>query len=469
MSSCVAYVGSRAGVLAALRDLIADARQSVVLQMYLFARNGDQTLLLPRPGAFPYADAVAQLLIDKKRSSPSVSIVVILDSNTPADPNRTRRRGTLIREDLERAGIPVLCANLFGARFDPRPRRVLGRMNLHLDRARVDASDWVFHQNRWQVLHNVEDHRKNLVIDGGRAGAITSHNLFDPAYDWHENLFLVTGEPARALWRSARASVNAALEIPQRVDLAGRAVIDAVLEGASDDPEPFASDLPAFSPVAGYGVEDIGGAVVSALVHDPSASLVESAQIRGRLEALFDGAAEGDELLVATTYLSDLEVLACLGRAARRGAKVRILIDSVRALPLPRLASRLTRSLVNHDATVRAGELAAELSDRFELRVHDSRDGPMMHLKTAARLGPAPALVGGQANFTPNSFSGAWLETDLETRSPEVVRAFASHFELLWKLPSSRAPRRERGPLAALTRLLRSALLRAFGVLGVRP
>ena len=53
-----------------------------------------------------------------------------------------------------------------------------------------------------------EDHRKNLVIDQGAWGAVTSHNLFDAAACWHENLLLFDGEPARALWCSAREALR---------------------------------------------------------------------------------------------------------------------------------------------------------------------------------------------------------------------------------------------------------------------
>jgi hypothetical protein len=49
VSSGIAYIGDSHGVLSACRDLVEAAERSVVLQMYLFAANGDQTTLLPRP------------------------------------------------------------------------------------------------------------------------------------------------------------------------------------------------------------------------------------------------------------------------------------------------------------------------------------------------------------------------------------------------------------------------------------
>lgn len=427
------YVAGAADVLAAFSALIDAAEHSIVLQMYLLARNGDQTTLLPRPGAQPHADQLVDRLIARKQADPSLPIIVILDSNTPANPARTRRRGELIRTRLEHHGIPVLTANLFNNHFDPRRRR-LAAMNLHLDPSRVPAKDWVEHQNRWQTLHNVEDHRKNLVIDGGRAGAITSHNFFDPAHDWHENAFVLAGQPARQLWRIARDALSSALTIPQ--PLRDRPAIDAVL---------------ATPPVAADPGDD--------------SELVENEAIRGRLEALCAGAGPGDQVLAATTYFSDLPAFAVLEQAARRGARVRVLIDSIHALPLPPLYSWLTCSLVNHRVVQAATRLRRELPDRFELRVHDSRAGQMMHLKTIARLGPRPRLLGGQANFTPNSFSGAWLETDLETSDPAVLAGFTDHFEHLWGLATTQPP----APAGPLRGRGVDALLAAFARVGLRP
>lgn len=436
----MSYVRGAAEVLAACTRLIDLAERSIVMQMYLLASNGDQTTLLPRPGAEAHAELLADRLIAKKLARPELPIVVILDSNTPANPARTRRRGELIRTRLARAGILVLTACLFNNLFDPRRRRIAA-MNLHLDDpATVPLADWVERQNRWQSLHNVEDHRKNLVIDEGRAGLITSHNFFDPAFDWHENGFTLAGRPARQLWRIARAALLAASTIPQRLTMAEHVALAALLAAPDDSTD--------------HPIDD-----------DSDGELIENEAIRGRLEALCAGAGPGDAVLAATTYFSDLPALAALEMAARRGARVRVLIDSIHALPLPPLYSWLTCNLANHPVIQAATRLHAELPDRFELRVHDSRAGAMMHLKTLARLGARPLLLGGQANFTPNSFSGAWLETDLETRAPAVIADFTAHFEALWRRGASGPP----AAAGALRTRGLSALLAAFARVGLRP
>lgn len=464
MSTGIAYLGDSHAILAACRDLIEAAEESILLQMYLFASDGDLSTLLPRPGSFPYADTVAGWLIEKKRRCPKVSIVVILDSNTPADPRLTRRRGELPRQRMEQAGIPVLTANLFHTRFEPR-RRWLPAMNFHLDHGRGPRGSWVARQNRWQALQNVEDHRKNLVIDRGRAGAVLSHNFFDAAHDWHENLLWLSGDGSARLWRVATAALRLALEIPQPP---GLSVLEELRRLAAQEPLAAAPLAPTLDPVPGYhGGLRVPLSLPASLPQDPGCELVENEQIRPCLLALLEDAGPGDELLVATTYFSDLPVLEALAGAARRGVRVRILVDSIDALPLPAAPGWIIRNLVNHRVLSRAAALLRERPGSFELRVHDSRAGAMMHLKTAALRGERPWLLGGQANYTPNSFSGAWLETDVRTREPSVIDAFARHFERLWSLPASRPL--ETLPGGGLGSALKTALLDVFEGVGLRP
>lgn len=145
------------------------------------------------------------------------------------------------------------------------------------------------------------------------------------------------------------------------------------------------------------------------------------------------------------------------------------LVDSLDARRLPAAISWLLRNHVNHEVLSRGARLASRLPARFEVRVHHSTAGAMMHLKTAALLGPRPALVGGQANYTPNSFSGAWLETNLETSSGAMVRAFAEHFEELWTLPATRVAVPPKGLGSVAGEATRTLVLRAFRLAGLRP
>lgn len=475
----VAYVDDAAALAQTVHDLIAHARRSIVVQMYLFAANDELQLIQPVAGAFPYSHTVAGWLIEKKQSCPDVDVVVLLDTQTPDDAARSNKPGgPLTRHTLEAAGIWVLNANLFHTRFDSR-RRFPPSARFHdPDIHGNTTSGFVAAQQRWQTIHNVEDHRKNIVIDDGAWAAVTSHNFIDVASHWHENLFLLGGSAARAVFDQVRKAVRDALDIPQRVDDEGRRRIERLIERgeeSADGAVTRAREL--VGAVDEDPVEDHGwrrGPIVESLhaLGDPAprvapalapVEVLSSTTIRPRFFQAIAACQPGDEIRAASTYFSDLSLLEAFIDAARRGVRVRVLIDDCAALPLPWLASWAVRTLVNLRVVVRA---AAVDVDGFELRVHASGDGRMMHMKTAGFSGPAPLVIGGQANFTPNSFTGAWLETDVVVADAEVLRRFTNRFDALYQAAT---------PVGALStgkqlkRRLLTPLLHLLALLGFRP
>lgn len=457
-----AYVGEPRQLAQSLHELIRMARESIVLQMYLFAADGQLSLLLPGRAPFPYAQMVAHWLIEKRQREPQILIVVVLDTNTADDPRRVRVPGALVRHQLERAGVLVLNANLFHTRFDAR-RTLMPGMDFHLRWREHPPAEWVARQQAWQALHNVEDHRKNLVIDQGTWGAVTSHNLFDAAACWHENLFLFDGAPARALWRSAREAIRLALELPQRIEEAQRAALLALLPREAEDSAPYQPC--SLAPELERYVAPEAPVLPPPVPRLARLRTLDNEAIRPALEAAIDRVPTGGQIAVATTYFSDRPILERLFAAARRGVSVRVLVDDIAALPLPTPISVFVRQLVNRQVL----ELARRHAPPgFELRIHRSRRGAMMHLKTAAFVGPEAVLIGGQANFTPNSFNGAWWETDVEAEGPELVADFLAHFEALWALPSCE-PLRPSRPWSWLWAQLCLATLALLSRCGLQP
>ena len=445
--SPVGYVADAAAIAQTFRDLIEAARSSIVLQMYMFAGNGETEALRRREGVFPYARTVAEWLVARRERSPDLDIVVVLDTQTLDDPRWTRNKaGPLTRQILADAGIPVLHANLFGTAFDHSRRFPPAARLHHGERWRaVPEEAYGRKQQRWQTWHNVEDHRKNLVIDEGAWAAVTSHNFLDVAADWHENLFLVGAPAAGAVWEQARTSIVAALELPQRLDAASRARVAALAaRGASPPPS---RPLERAEPVAALrGDPSAVGAVREAPVE-----VLATHEIRPRLIESLRAAGPGDCVRAASAWFSDSELLDAFAAAAEQGADVAILIDDLVSLPLDAVQAWVVQKLANLRVIERARAIAGP---RFALRIHPSARGQMMHLKTAAFVGRDSAyLVGGQANYTPNSFSGAWLETGIVVQDRAVTDAYLAQFAALWDV-SSPPP-----PGGALGRYARRALL----------
>jgi hypothetical protein len=136
-------------------------------------------------------------------------------------------------------------------------------------------------------------------------------------------------------------------------------------------------------------------------------------------------------------------------RSPRRpiAAPMSSLTDDLYGLPLGPIPAWFVRRLANLRVIERARALARP---GFELRIHRSANGRMMHLKTAAFLGRHRRFViGGQANYTSNSFNGAWLESGLAIEADHVVDRFLAQFEALWT--TAPQPRRD-GPLVRGTR-----------------
>ncbi len=445
--SPAAYVGDAATILQTIHDLIFAAKSSIVLQMYMFAGNGETEMLQRREGAFPYARLVADWLIERRDE---LDIVVVLDTQTIDRVELTRNRsGVLTRERLAAAGITVLHANLFGTRFDSA-RRFPPGARLHDGRYRATgAASYGRAQQRWQTWHNVEDHRKNVVIDEGSWAAVTSHNFIDVASRWHENLFLVGAPAAGAIWDQARHAITRALELPQRASPAQRERATAL---AARSAATAATPILRIAPGPDLAPLSLDPTATRAPPAETSCAVevLQTLEIRPRLVEALAAARPGDEIRAASAWFSDLPLLETFIAAARRGVRVRLLVDDLAALAVDRVSSWAIRALANFRVTERAREVVLST---FELRVHPSANERMMHLKTCAFLGARRLLIGGQANYTPNSFNGAWHETDVVIEGSAVVDAYLAQFSELWA--RSHPP----SALAIHDRLLRRACL----------
>jgi phosphatidylserine/phosphatidylglycerophosphate/cardiolipin synthase-like enzyme len=301
------------------------------------------------------------------------------------------------------------------------------------------------------------------VIDEGAWGAVTSHNFLDVAADWHENLFLVGPPAAGGLWAQARASLAAALELPQRLSPAERASVAALAARPAATVGTPAAAAPAPLPRAPIHepLRALGDPAAIPAPRPGAALVLSTAEIRPRLCAALAAAEPGDRIRAASTWCSDRELLDAFVAAAERGADVQLLTDDLYGLPLGAIPAWFVRRLANLPVVDRARSRARA---GFELRIHPSAAGRMMHLKTAAFLGRrGRALIGGQANYTPNSFSGAWLETGLAiTEADHVVDAFLAQFDELWRAAAPPHPGTPLGRAAhrALLSLVEAAVFR---------
>ena len=423
--SPVAYVADPAARAQTLYDLIQAAQTNLIFQMYLLAGNDELVTLKPRNGAYPWAHTLAGWLVERHRRSPDLEMAVILDTQTPDDAAYTRR-GTppLARHVLEEAGIPVLNAHLFDTRFNTARRWPKAAAFHHGAWAETPTENWVRAQRHWQTWHNVEDHRKNLVIDSGAWGVVTSHNVIDVAAEWHENMYLVGAPAAGDLWTEATDALRKALTLPQRIESATKERLEALCEaGATSVPAP----LPRARPLD--TLTPLGDPTAGPVPSEGLVTVLANTNIRPEIVKAIDGLGDTGRVSIASAYLSDVDLIQTLIDQPA-GVHTRVLMDDCAGLPLPAFLSIIVRTFANLRCVVRARR---SRNEHFEMRIHRSRNGPMMHLKTGVFLGDERVLIGGQANYTPNSFSGAWLETDLKVIHEPSIQGYLEQFDALWQ------------------------------------
>lgn len=398
----ILYLASPRARARAVQSLIHSAQRNIIVQMYLFAGSGELRTLRPVL-SFPWAATVADWLIARKRMCPDLDITVILDTQTIEDASLTHRSAPLTRHRLESAGIAVYHASLARTAFN-RKRRFFARARFHefweQPKGRLSKSEWARRQNQWQILHNVEDHRKNLVIDNGKLGIVFSHNFIDQAYTWQENTIWLRGAPALQLWNIAEQARRDAIALPVELSATqAREISRAEVITAAAAHE-----------IADTRILDGGPEIQKAILAELSRTSENQTQ----------------DIRAASAYFSDPVTLSALSLAGKN-ARVRVLIDNCHALSLPWLLHFFLRNTVNLLCVHGCRQTTS-----VELRIFESTHTEMMHLKAVAFSGRAPCLIAGQANFTPNSFSGAWLETSVHTKAPHLIRQFERHFDTLW-------------------------------------
>lgn len=405
------YVQSPARRARVLRSLIFSARESIIVQMYLFAARGERRTLQPVEGP-PWAELVADWLIERKAQRPDLKILVLLDSQTIADANRTTgKKFPLTRHRLENAGIVVLTASLRRTVFKPRLFHSFHKA-WDGNGLRRERDDWATLQQNWQTAHNVEDHRKNIVIDSGRAGIVFSHNLIDQARFWQENTLLLRNQLARDLYGIARVAGCEAFALPVQFssnDLSLLSWLECKARSYAEEAISEKADAANLKTEPGQHARILdGGPEIRRAI------LEEMARSRH------------GEIRVASAYYSDLETLTRL-RDVAKNVRVRILIDSCNALALPRVLHFFLKNTVN----ILCIHFCRK-SPQLELRIFPSERREMMHMK-AISFSDGPCLIAGQANFTPNSFSGAWLETSVLLSQLRISKQFDAHFDRLWE------------------------------------
>ena len=377
------------------------------------------------------AGELSQALIAQRLRYPDLHVLVITDPLNRVYGAADHEAPELTA--LSRAGIPVVYTDLdrlpwsnrayspFAATFGPwidRAPALRAWLNhprfanpFDLEGARISARQF------GRLLHFRANHRKVLIADDG-AGRLEA---------------LVTSwNPSTASSAHANAAVRLSGEAACDALWSELSVVDYSLEGAeSRRPVCYAALLDTARTLdeatrrASHAALDESVAVETL----PAARWLTEGRIREALLEAWNALQEGDEARVAMFYLSDRAIIAAMRQAARRGARIRVILDYNRDA-FGRTKNGVPNRPVAAELVRRTRQAAAPIAIRWA-----DTHGEQFHLKAAwfTSRDSAPLLILGSANWTRRNLADLNLEANVALRgASEAAAAFAEAFDAAW-------------------------------------
>lgn len=362
-------------ILQAELNLIANAKEYLLLDLFLFNDEYHRAIT-------SYPNSVEQItdaLIAKKKQHPNMPIVLITDPINNFYGVYEQRN--LSR--LKKAGIQLVVTDLNQMK-DSNPL-YSGYYRCYLQWFGTEGAGWLpnfFDEEGPKVnirsilkLANFKgNHRKTLVSE--QEAIVASANPHDPS-SFHSNV-------------AVRFRGN---------------VVGDLLESEKNVIAFSGGEVPKVS----YQKNDIQGEDSIAEVNEETI-MMRLITERGIYDALLgniERANDGNEIWIGIFYLSDFDILHALGKAAERGAKVRIVADPNKdAFGIEKNGSPNRSALSS----------LSEKHDGVEVRWYDTR-GEQYHVKMAYFLyhqENEARVILGSGNFTRRNLKGYNLETDIE-------------------------------------------------------
>lgn len=384
-------------ILARILQIIAEAEEFIVLDMFLF--NDDYN----SSEEFPHFTAeLTEALCAKKRANPDAQIIVITDEiNT--------FYGSYLPEHLQELkgkGIEVIFTDLnqlrdsnpFYAGFWNTFLRWSGTMGQgRLPNIFSNEAPRVTLRSFLKMLNFKANHRKILITEN--EALITSANVHD-ASAYHSNIaFVVSGEIIAdflAIEEAVASLSGTSLAINWQKEVEESEVELMVLAW----PEQVASK---------------------------QVVLLTEKKIKEHLLEMLKEAEQGDSLWMGMFYLADRQVIKGLLKAAWRGVDIRLILDANKdAFGLEKIG------IPNRPA---ADELLKEAGGNLKIRWYRTQ-GEQFHTKLVFLKGRCQStILGGSANLTRRNLNNYNLEADLKIVADNesfLVKDLENYFQRLW-------------------------------------
>jgi phosphatidylserine/phosphatidylglycerophosphate/cardiolipin synthase-like enzyme len=362
-------------------ELIRSAKKQVMFGMYLF--GGD------------IGDQVIDLLLEKQKEG--VEVYMLL-SRTLQDYDRAQRKEAKTLAKIEasiEAGTPVV---------KPQYRQKMAKAKALGLRVRNADPGFI------KALAPVRvDHSKIIIVDGVEA-MFGGMNFSDTTAKNHDAMVRVAGPFVRELEISFSNNWN------------------CIRNGAPYSPITMYDETAALERMSLRLLEK----GYSSCVGDLTLTAPYMRNTRSVLLEKFDAASKSIE--VEQLLLNDTKTLKALARAAKRGVRVRLLVD-----PAKHLYYRDWKGGPNNKAVGMVEELKRERPELpIELRHYTVAPGQELHMKACIIDGKTLGV--GSTNFSSGAFQSNY-ELFAFIEGAGIVRDFSDLFEKDWETRSEPAPK----------------------------
>lgn len=375
---------------------IDNAQTFVVLDFFLINDDLGTASGTAHATMRPLSRELADHLLARKRAQPGLQVLLITD---PINDVYGGRPSALLAE-LSRAGMDVVRTDLSALRDSNPAYSSLWRMTSQWfgnapgsalpdpfrERGDVSVRSWL------ALLNFKANHRKAIVADNAQGewiGMVTSANPHD-ASSLHSNV----------AWRFH--GELAATVLSSELSVARFSGWNGAIDSA-------------FTPSASRQSDTL------------VASYVSEQSIRGMLLASLEKTVAGDQICLAMYYLSERHIIDALLAAAKRGVKVRLILDPNKD------AFGVEKDGVPNRPV--ANELVNKSDAKIEVRWYRAQ-GEQFHTKLAL-VQQAQQLTAslGSANLTRRNISNYNLEANVQVAMPlesKLAKQLTDYFELLW-------------------------------------
>lgn len=374
-------------------SIIDEAQSFVLLDLFLFNDHAGNEGRIFRP----LSHELERALIERKRQRTELAVLFLTD---PLNDVYGGDASPILAE-LREAGIDVVLTDLERLRDSNPAYSALWRMLFQWFGNSANGG-WLPHPFRadgpkltlrtyLRLVNFKANHRKVVVADDGNEGLtalVTSANPHD-ASSAHSNVAL------RVRGAAAGEVLESELDVARFSGWRGSL--------------PLAGDAPAGS----------GGAT--------EVRFLTEGAILAQLLAHLAEAGDGDSVDVAMFYLSERRYIEALLDAARRGARIRLILD-----PNRDAFGREKDGVPNRPV---ASELVTESGGEIAVRWYETH-GEQFHTKmTVVRTAQRTTVSLGSANMTRRNVGDLNLEANLALSTPRgssLDRELESYFETLW-------------------------------------